>query len=143
MSAKVLLHGVDTSHRLCLKCVRSTFEESTTSKSRTSHTLHELDRDEVFTIGYGETVVTPCGLLQNQFPHYLSLPDIETNTMVCCIAENVVEKLSVDQVFASRSEVTNVGTVANLLYTARSERPPKAEYSRRTVATNDDPQQKS
>jgi hypothetical protein len=30
MLAKVLLHGVDTSHLLCPKCVRSTVEGSTT-----------------------------------------------------------------------------------------------------------------
>jgi hypothetical protein len=139
MSAKVLLHRVDTSHRLCPKCVRSTVEDSTTSKSQSSHTLHELDRDEAFTVSYGETVVTPCGLLQNQFRHYLSLPYVETNTMVCRITQNVVE--SVVQVFASRSKVTNVVTVANLLYTARTKHPPEVEYIRKLVATNDDPQQ--
>jgi hypothetical protein len=77
-----------------------------------------------FYVGYGKTVVTPCGLLQKLFRHYLSLPDVETNTMMCRIVENVIEKLSVKQVFAGWSEVTNVVTVANLLYTTRTKRPP-------------------
>jgi hypothetical protein len=56
------------------------------------------DRDVAFF--RRKTVVAPCGLLQNLFQHYLSLPDVETNTMVCRMAENVVEKLSVEQIFA-------------------------------------------
>jgi hypothetical protein len=51
--------------------------------------------------------------------------------MVCRIAENVVEKLSIKQVFAGWSEVMNVVTVANLVYTTRTKRPPKVEYSKR------------
>jgi hypothetical protein len=90
-SAKVLVHGVDTSRWLYPNCVRSTVEESATLKSQSIRTLHELDREESFTVGNGETVVTPCGLLQNQLRHYLSLPDIETNTMVCRMTEDVVE----------------------------------------------------
>jgi hypothetical protein len=82
-SAKVLLHKVDTSHRLCPKCVRSTVEESTMSKSRSNRTLHELDNEETFFVDYGETVVTPCGLLQNQFCIPCSPLDVETNTMMC------------------------------------------------------------
>jgi hypothetical protein len=77
-----------------------------------------------FSVDYGITVVTPCGLLQKLFRHYLSLPDVETNMMMYCIVENIVEKLSVKQVFAGWSEVTNVVTVANLLYTTRTKRPP-------------------
>jgi hypothetical protein len=40
--------------------------------------------------------------------------------MMCRTAENVVEKLSVKQVFAGWSKVTKVVTVANLLYTTRT-----------------------
>jgi hypothetical protein len=80
-------------------------------------------------------VVTPCGLLQKLLRHYLSLPDIETNTMMCRMTENVVEKLSVEQVFAGRLEVTNVVTVANLLYTTRTKRPRKTEYSGRNSSS--------
>jgi hypothetical protein len=84
-----------------------------------------------FSVGYGKTVVTPCGLLQNLLRHYLSLPEVETNIMMCRTAENVLEKLSVKQVFAGWSKVTKVITVTDLLYTTRTKRPPKAEYSGR------------
>jgi hypothetical protein len=51
------------------------------------------NRDVVFF--RGKTVVTPYGLLQNLLQLYLSLPDVETNTVMCRMIEDVVEKLSV------------------------------------------------
>jgi hypothetical protein len=50
-----------------------------------------INRDGRFSVGYGKTDVTPCGLLQNQFQHYLSLLDVETNTMVCRMTEDIAE----------------------------------------------------
>jgi hypothetical protein len=95
-------------------------------------TAHAKNRDGTFFRVFTEkTVVTPCGLLQKLLRHYLSLPDVETNTMMCRTTENIVEKLSVKLVFAGWSKVTKVVTIANLLYTTGTKRPSKTEYSGR------------
>jgi hypothetical protein len=77
---------------VCAKHYQREYDVKITILPCTARTKTVMER---FSIGYGKAVVTPCGLLQKLFQHYLSLPDVETNTMMCRVAENVVEKLSV------------------------------------------------
>jgi hypothetical protein len=82
-------------------------------------------------------VVTPCGLLQNQFRISCSLLDVETSTVMCRTAEDVAENSQYTKSLPAGRKLQMVVTVLDLLYTARSRCPPIAEYSRKSAAADD------
>jgi hypothetical protein len=57
--------------------------------------------------------------------------------MMCRTAEDVAESSQYTNSLPSGRKLQMVVIVLNLLYTARSRRPPEAEYGRKSVAADD------
>jgi hypothetical protein len=57
--------------------------------------------------------------------------------MMCRMVEDIVENSQYTKSLHVGQKLRMVVTILNLLYTARSRRPPEAEYSRKSVAVDD------